>query len=95
MTKTVRAALALSLVLAVGWLSGCDSVDRPELGGPCAQTCDCAPTDTAPLRCPGEWVCNPERTCEYVCKTPCATLPYTCAADESCDGNICSERTNC
>ena len=82
------------VVLALFTFAGCGET-RPELGGPCAVTCDCEPTDTAPLSCPGEWVCNPERTCEFTCKTPCAQPPFTCAADEACNGTICSERGAC
>jgi hypothetical protein len=62
------------------------------IGGPCAQTCDCKET-TAPVRCPGEWVCNPQSLCEYTCKSSCdPNGVYTCPSCEDCIGTICWAR---
>jgi hypothetical protein len=65
------------------------------LGGPCSKTCDC-PNDSKPLSCSGEWVCNANSTCEYTCKNTCATLPYTCGVNDTCNAaKLCSERAAC
>ncbi|MBI3182859.1 MAG: hypothetical protein HYZ28_12040 [Myxococcales bacterium] len=67
----------------------------PNSGGPCRATCDCKLT-TAPADCLGEWVCNPQKTCEYACKSTCSSgAPSTCRDGEECNGSICSERTSC
>jgi hypothetical protein len=65
------------------------------LGGPCNTTCDCKLT-TAPVKCPGEWICNAQSTCEYTCKNTCQTGGvYTCSASDDCNGSICSSRLGC
>lgn len=86
MRKALLLAAAILLAPACG---------DPKLGGPCQASCDCKETH-APVRCPGEWVCNPQKTCEYSCKSPCGTgAPYTCRDGEECNGSICSERQAC
>ncbi len=81
------------LLLAGFLLVGCSG--DPKLGGPCKGACDCTATH-APLKCIGEWVCNPQSTCEYTCKSPCsATGVSTCGADEDCNGVLCSSRKAC
>ncbi len=57
----------------------------------CESTCDCAQTEVL-ARCSGEWVCNADKVCEYSCKGQCSELPYTCRAEETCNGSFCSER---
>ena len=65
------------------------------LGGPCQTTCDCKLT-TAPVKCPGEWVCNAQSTCEYTCKNTCQLGGvYTCSSNDDCNGSICSSRLGC
>ncbi len=79
-------AAALALFVSCG---------RSELAGPCQSTCDCTRAD-APLKCPGEWVCNAEKTCEYTCQPTCSLGGvYTCPSSEECNGSICSERKAC
>jgi hypothetical protein len=71
------------------------SCGQSTLGGPCQQTCDC-PKLNAPVKCPGEWKCNSNKTCEYECKSTCeAGTVFTCRAEEDCNGSICSERKAC
>jgi hypothetical protein len=80
------------LLLGLLALSSCGD---PKLGSPCQATCDCKET-TAPESCPGEWVCNAQKACEYRCKGGCGTgAPYTCRDGEECNGSICSERQAC
>lgn len=79
-----------ALVLAVSVFSACDA--NPQLDGPCEQTCDCDRTD-APVRCPGEWTCNADKFCEYVCQNPCEGQVYTCPDGTDCNGSFCSERS--
>ncbi len=82
-----------SLVIAALLFAGCGGDGK--LGESCAQTCDCKETH-APLRCPGEWVCNEQKRCEYICKPTCADgAPSTCRDDDVCNGAICSSRTRC
>jgi hypothetical protein len=67
---------------------------KPELAGPCAATCECKRTD-APLKCPGEWVCNGDKLCEYTCKSTCSGGVSTCPSGSECNGSLCSERKSC
>lgn len=83
-------AVMFCAALAFG-LFGCGPA-RPELGGPCQSTCECDRTD-APMRCAGEWTCNAEKTCEYVCRNACSGQVYTCPDGTDCNGTFCSERT--
>lgn len=62
-------------------------------GSACKSACDC-PDGPATKSCAGEVSCQ-SGSCVYVCKTSCESLPYTCAANESCNGHICSERVGC
>lgn len=72
-------------------LMGCGS----QVGGPCQTDCDCRLT-TAPVKCPGEWVCGPQKVCEYECKNPCEPGGvYTCRDGEDCNGSICSQKLAC
>ncbi|MDP3499772.1 MAG: hypothetical protein Q8S33_05545 [Myxococcales bacterium] len=66
------------------------------LAGPCSVTCDC-PVMNAPIRCPGEWSCNAQKTCEYTCKDPCGSGSGDggCATGDVCNGSICSARSTC
>lgn len=83
--KTLLAAAA-ALLLSCG---------PATLGGPCQATCDCKEKN-APIRCPGEWVCNAAQTCEYTCKNTCeAGGVYTCSSGDDCNGSICSSRLGC
>lgn len=92
MSRILRVSLA-GLLAAVMWV-GCGS-SKPELDGACQSDCDCKRTD-APLRCPGEWLCNADRLCEYTCEDPCGGQVSTCPADTECNGTVCSARTaNC
>jgi hypothetical protein len=71
------------------------SCGSPTLGGPCQSHCDCTAT-TAPIKCPGEWVCNVDKRCEYQCKDTCDTSTvFTCPADSDCLKSICSQRKAC
>ena len=79
------------LLLAV-LLAGCSG--DPKFGGPCKGSCDCT-SATAPVKCIGEWVCNPQSTCEYMCKSACSSGVSTCGADETCNGVLCSSRMPC
>lgn len=57
----------------------------------CEKTCDCTQTE-APVRCPGEWICNAQKTCEYKCQSACSGDVYTCPDGTDCNGTFCSER---
>ena len=82
----------LLLCACAAWLASCVP---STIGGPCQQTCDCQ-EKTAPVRCPGEWVCNPQQLCEYTCKNSCDPGGvYTCASGDDCNGTICSSRLGC
>lgn len=82
-------SLLLLLCLAA---AGCGPTT---LAGPCQATCDC-PVMNAPIRCPGEWVCNAQKRCEYQCQDACGSgLDAGCASGKSCNGAICSERATC
>lgn len=80
----MRKALITLALLGSSLLLGCNTSQG------CNTHCDCTDT-SAPLKCPGEWACV-NGSCEYQCRSQCAQLPYTCAADESCNGSICSVR---
>lgn len=87
----MRLVLAVASLCLVLW--SCNAT----LGGPCQATCDC-PALNAPIRCPGEWGCNAQKTCEYTCKTICGSGSGTdagCAAGETCNGAICTARSTC
>jgi hypothetical protein len=86
----VRCALFALAALAASCWAGCGSQGAAEPRA-CATTCECVIAGAPPEDCPGEWVCGAAQTCEYRCKTPCDSLPYTCRSEESCDGTICSE----
>ncbi|MBM4380024.1 MAG: hypothetical protein FJ086_12125 [Deltaproteobacteria bacterium] len=73
-----------AVLLLLSALSGCESAVR------CSTPCDCT-EKTAPVKCPGEWTCQ-AGTCAYECRSPCTELPYTCGANQSCNGSICSDR---
>jgi hypothetical protein len=81
------------LLAAAALLVSCGPAN---LGGLCQKTCDCKPSATAPLKCPGEWVCNAQSTCEYTCKNTCQIGGvYTCSSGDDCNGSICSSRLGC
>jgi hypothetical protein len=82
------------LLLTVAFALGAAACGDPRLDGPCNVTCDCKRTD-APVKCPGEWLCNPQKTCEYSCRPGCAGPVSTCPSDSDCNGSICSERKSC
>ena len=84
-------ALAVVFHLAVALLLGGGLTACGESAQSCETTCDCTQTD-APMRCPGEWVCNADKLCEYSCKGQCSEFPYTCRSEETCNGTFCSER---
>jgi hypothetical protein len=89
---SLRSLRVTGLLFAFSLLSACGPAN---LGGPCNTTCDCKLT-TAPVKCPGEWICNAQSTCEYTCKNPCETGGvYTCSASDDCNGSICSSRLGC
>ena len=81
---------ALFLCLSILALGGCGA-SHPELDGPCQATCDCT-QDHAPIKCPGEWTCNAQKTCEYVCRPSCEGAVYTCPDGTDCQNGICTER---
>lgn len=89
--KLLARALFLLLVAAV---VSCGT-PAPPAATACTGPCDCTAT-TQPQTCPGEWVCNLQKSCEYACKGTCALGGvYTCRDGEECNGTICSERTAC
>ena len=62
----------------------------------CQVACDCPKMMQPQAGCVGEAVCGSAKTCEYQCKTPCASgSVFTCRSEESCNGAICSERNAC
>jgi hypothetical protein len=66
------------------------------LAGSCNATCDC-PNLNAPFRCGGEWVCNANKRCEYVCPVEFCG-PGTdagCTSPRVCRDSRCTERTTC
>jgi hypothetical protein len=83
---------ALALFFSLAFLA----CGPTSLGGPCNQRCDC-PQNNAPVKCPGEWVCNTAKTCEYQCKAACDNSGgiSTCPVDHECNGSICSTRVGC
>ena len=83
-----RLLLSLSAVLFF-------SCGPATLAGPCKARCDC-PQLNAPIKCPGEWACNAQLTCEYTCKNTCDLGGvYTCSSSDDCNGSICSSRVGC
>ena len=61
------------------------------IGRPCTEAagtgCHCN-TDPAPIKCPGDWICNAQKRCEYTCAPTCEdggcpTTQYTCS------GSLC------
>lgn len=84
-----------ALLVGLGLLFG--SACNATLAGPCQSSCDCAQLN-APIRCPGEWGCNAQKTCEYTCKTTCGSGSGTdagCPGTETCNGSICTTRAGC
>ena len=90
---TLPARMLFPLLAAA--LLSCGPANPQADAGSCATACDCKAT-TKPQSCPGEWVCNLQKSCEYACKGACALGGvYTCRDGEECNGTICSERTTC
>lgn len=88
--RPLLAGLALIVLSGLG-LAACGPV-RPELDGTCESFCDCKRGD-APLRCPGEWLCNTDHVCEYTCSDNlCSGEVTTCPAYTECNGTFCSAR---
>jgi len=79
-----RLGAALAAVLLV---LGCGSSKS------CATDCDCTES-TTDQKCAGEWICS-SGACAYACKSVCNAGPYTCAATDTCNGTICSQKTHC
>jgi len=84
---------AALVVLVVAGL-GCSPTT---LAGPCRTDCDCT-LGTAPIKCPGEWFCNANFTCEYQCRDLCGASAVSdagCPTGQSCSGTLCSGRVLC
>lgn len=62
--------------------------------GPCKTTCDCNQNMNAPLRCIGQWECNPQKVCEYGCKEVCAE-DGGCPTGQVCQGITCKTPLTC
>jgi hypothetical protein len=90
--------VATALLLALGCALGGMNCGDPLIDGSCDTHCDCDQT-TAPVKTPGEWLCNEDKCCEYVptglCDdtTPCRA-GQTCPAAAGGEG-FCFTPRNC
>lgn len=77
--------LGAALVLLDVFPGGCSCSPSSTVAGPCTDACAC-PALNAPIKCPGQWLCNGSQRCEYACSESClddggcATTTKTCNA---------------
>jgi hypothetical protein len=63
--------------------------------GPCQSTCDCSATMNAPIKCPGRWECNPQKTCQYSCFETCMEDGGCATAGKTCTDSFCKTTVSC
>lgn len=63
--------------------------------GPCQTTCDCSATMNAPIKCPGRWECNPQKTCQYSCFETCTEDGGCVTAGKTCLDSFCKTTLSC
>lgn len=50
--------------------------------------CNCI-SDPAPIKCPGDWICNAQQRCEYMCAAPCENGACADQANFTCSNSLC------
>lgn len=85
---------AMILLLDVFPGGGCGCTPST-LAGPCQTTCDCDANMNAPIRCPGRWECNPQKTCQYSCFETCTEDGGCATAGKTCSDSFCKEAVSC
>lgn len=83
----MKKLLAVAALLLVGCAPS-------TLAGPCTSTCDC-PQLNAPVRCPGRWECNAQKTCEYSCFETCEADGGCATAGKTCSDSFCKAGFTC
>lgn len=63
--------------------------------GPCQSSCDCNANMNAPIKCPGQWACNPQKLCQYSCGEICSEDGGCATAGKTCNGSICTTPLTC
>lgn len=92
----MRVLLLGAAVLLLDVFPGGCSCRPSTTAGPCMSTCDCNANMNAPIRCPGQWACNPQKTCEYSCFDTCTADGGCATAGETCmDGAFCRAPVAC
>ena len=92
----MRVLLLGAAVLLLDVFPGGCSCRPSTTAGPCMSTCDCNANMNAPIRCPGQWACNPQKTCEYSCFDTCTADRGCATAGETCmDGAFCRAPVAC
>ena len=93
MTKLFVFGAALML-LDVFPGGGC-ACASPTLAGPCQSTCDCNASMNAPIKCPGSWACNAQKTCQYSCFESCQDDGGCVTAGKTCSDSFCKSPVSC
>lgn len=86
--------LGAVLVLLDVFPGGC-SCAPSTVAGPCQSSCDCDRALAAPIKCPGQWACNPKKRCEYSCADLCQDDGGCASTEQVCTGSICAAPLQC
>ena len=52
-------------------------------------------TRNAPIKCPGRWECDAQKTCQYSCLEPCEEDGGCVTAGKTCSDSFCKSPLSC